>query len=363
MKIKINKSLIISTCLKVLLSGNLFVFWAFPASTTYQLKNFSFGSGGGNDLGSTNYKSEVLTGEQAAANLSGSTYELLPGLIATQLANVPSVVSFENQSNNYNKLQLIVNTAGNPSDTLYAIAISDDAFTTTNYVQSDATVAETLGSEDWQTYTSWGGATGTTIIGLTPDTTYTVKLKAKQGSFTEGSWGPTAQASTDPLSISFDLDTASSDQETSAPYQINFSDLTSNTVNDSTEQLWVDFSTNANYGGAVYIYGSQAGLYSSATDYLISAVSGNLAALSEGFGLQGVSASQSSGGPFSLTTAFDLSDDNVAEITTSPQELFAASAPVTAGRGSILSKAKVTDLTPAANDYSNIFTVVAVGSF
>jgi hypothetical protein len=139
--------------------------FAFPASTNFQLKDFGYGGGGLANGTSSNYAIEGIAGEQNATTLDGTTYDLGPGLQFTNQANVPPAPTFTNPANYYNKLKLVLNTGNNPSDTVFAIAISSDNFATdTRYVQSDNTVGATLGLEDYRTYTSFGGASGFNIM-------------------------------------------------------------------------------------------------------------------------------------------------------------------------------------------------------
>ncbi len=352
--------------LKRLLSlpAGAFLILALPASTNYQLKDFGYGGGGVGNGTSSNYAIEGIAGEQNATQLSGATYDLGPGLQFTNQANVPVAPTFTNPSSYYNKLKVVLDVSGNPSDTVFAIAISTDSFVSdTRYVQSDSTVGATLGLEDYQTYTAWGGASGTLIIGLLPATTYEVKVKAMQGKFTETGYGPTASASTVSPQLTFDIDVSASDTETGPPFTTNFGSLIATTVTDSPEKIWVDFTTNGESGGRVYVYGSNAGLSSTRAAYTISAVTGNLTSLSEGFGAQGSTATQSSGGPFAIATAYSLSSNNVAITDTSIREIFTTSAPTTGGRGSFLLKAKSSAVTPAASDYTESLTVIASASF
>lgn len=336
----------------------------FPASSNYSLKSFSTSAGGDNTLTSSNYGLEGNLGEQGSDSLSSSNYQNLPGLLYTQMANTPTAPTVANGSDYTNKLLVTVNIAGNPTDTKYAIAVSDDNFVTTQYVQSDNTVGSTLGSEDWQIYSDWGSGSGEFVVGLTPDTTYYFKVKAEQGAFSESPWGPVASAATSALSISFDIDVSATDSETSAPYTMDLGNLSSGSVITSTEKVWVDLSTNAPNGGFVYVFGSNGGLYSSKNDYTISAVSGNLTALSEGFGIQYNSLAESSGGPMAVSSPYDGTSEVVGIVSTSPQEIFTtSSAPIVAGRASFVTKAKITALTPAAADYADTLTVISAASF
>jgi hypothetical protein len=340
----------------------VFIFLALPASTTYELKDFGFGSGGGSST-STTYGMTAITGEQSGGKLTSTTYDLGSGMVFTNQANVPSAPSFTNPANYYNKLLVTLVAGENPSDAVYAIAISSDNFVTTQYVQSDSTVGATLGIEDYQTYTAWGGASGTLIIGLTANTTYKVKVKAMQGSKTETDYGPVATQATVGPKLSFDIDVSATDTETAAPFTTNLGNLSPGVVTNSPQRVWVDFDTNAENGGRVYIKGSNNGLASTRAGYTIGAVSGNLAALQEGFGVQGVSATQSAGGPFTLVPAYNLTSDNVAVSDTTIREIFTASTPVASGRGSFQLKAKATAVTPAASDYQEVLTVITSASF
>lgn len=333
-----------------------------PTSTNYTLSNHSFGSGGGIGT-STSYSIQANTGEIGSNALTSNSYKTLPGLIFTQLANVPTA-ALTNDDFYYNKLGLVIGTEGNPADTEYAIAISSDSFTTTEYVQSDNTIGSTLGTEDWQTYADWGGSSGEFIVGLTPNTTYSVKIKARRGEYTEGPFGPIDTATTSNLTLSFDIDISAIDEETEAPYSISLGTVAPNSITSANENIWIDLSTNAAHGGRVYVSGGSGGLYSANAGYTISAVSADLSSISEGFGIQSVSASQSSGGPFIALSPYDGSTDVVGGISTTPNSVFSTSnLPVTNARGDIAVKVKTKDLTPAANDYTETLTFIAAALF
>ncbi|MEX2054583.1 MAG: hypothetical protein WD972_00235 [Candidatus Andersenbacteria bacterium] len=336
---------------------------ALPASTNYKLQGFGFGSGGTADSNSTNYRLNAITGEVSDDETASANYVVGPGLNFTQQADVPPAPSFTNPENYYDKLLLVIAPGPNPSDALFAVAISDDDFVTTEYVQSDGTVGATLGSEDYQTYAAWGGGSGENVIGLEADTTYKVKVKAMHGDFTETGYSATATAATVSPQLTFDIDVSATDTDTSPPYTIALSDLTAGSVITSAEKIWVDLSTNGNSGGTVYVVGSNAGLQSSHTAYTIASASANLTAASEGFGAQGSTATQSSGGPFSIAAAYNLSSENVGVTDTTIRDIFTTANPITAGRGSFLVKAKSSSVTPAAADYTETLTLIAAALF
>lgn len=340
----------------------LFIFLAFPASTNYSIKSYEFGGGGGS-LDSTNYALEGILG-QVSASMSSAFYNVRSGLIFAQMANIPPAPTLTNSSNWYNKLLLIIAIGNNPSDTKFAVAISDDNWVTTKWVQSDNTVDSTLGIEDYQTYANWGSGTGENIIGLTPNTTYWVRVKALQGEFSGTDLGPQASATTSNPTLDFDIDVSSSDTETAAPYTVAFGSLTAGSVNTATNKVWIDIATNGEAGGYVYISDLNAGLKSSAINYTISAVTGDLASLSEGFGAQSSTDTETSGGPLLPLSPFNGASETVGIINTSIRELYSTSGvPITGGRGSFVLKVKPSNITPASSDYSDTLTIIASGTF
>ncbi|MDE2026727.1 MAG: hypothetical protein KGJ07_09650, partial [Patescibacteria group bacterium] len=173
--------------------GRYFPVFADLQSTTYSIKEYDFGSGGKLSNTSTTYSLYGNTGQFDGLSLNSTTYTALPGLTYGLTSNVPPAPSFSNPGSSSNSLSLTLNTGSNPSDTVFAIAISPDAFgSTTKYVQADDTVGN---NPVWQTNTVWG-ASGFTVIGLSSGTTYTVKVSAKQGIYAQSGYGPTAAATT-----------------------------------------------------------------------------------------------------------------------------------------------------------------------
>lgn len=349
--------------LLALSSSAYFMLFAFPASTNYSLKSFEFGSGGEYNMGSTNYFLEGLSGETASERQSSTNYAANSGLQFVQMANTPDTPLFTNDDDWYDKLKIVIAASNNPSDTGFAVAISKDNFTTTQYVKSDNTVGSNLTLSDFKTYAGWGGATGTLIIGLDANTTYKVKVKARQGRYTEGPWGPVAQADTAGVSVSMDIDIAPTDTETSPPYTVSVGDLQAGSVVTASDRVWIDFDTNAYNGGAVYVRGQNTGLYSAKSAHTISSASTDLATAASGYGLQGVSVTQTSGGPLALVAPYNGAGDNVGIVDTTFREILTSTAPIIAGRASFYTKAKITATTPAADDYTDLLTIVVSAVF
>jgi hypothetical protein len=334
-----------------------FLFGALPSTSNYQLNSYGFGSGGTAGSSTSNYALEGISGELSGQTGTTSNYSLKPGFIETQQANVPKISAFDNGSGRfYNKLHFVIDQQANPADALYALQISTSSNFTTgvNYVKSDLTIGPVLVVADYQTYAAFGGASGTNIIGLTPNTTYYLRAKATQGQFTESAYGPSASASTVNPSISFSI----------SPTSVTFGSLLPNTITDTTSSISLTFDTNASNGGDIYVSGQNGGLLSAATSNTITAVSGDLSSLSRGFGARVTATGQSSGGPLSAVSPYNSGTATVVGVTDSTiRKMISSTAQVNTGTASVILKAKVTGADAAANDYKEILTMLASASF
>lgn len=338
-----------------------FLLGALPSSTNYSLNSYGFGSGGSANSTSTNYGLNATAGEQAGST-SSTNYNLGAGEKYLKQANV-STITLVNNARWYNKLLVTIGPQNNPSDALFAIAISSDGFTTTQYVKSDHTIGSTLTRADYATYTGWGGASGVYVVSLSDSTTYSVKSKAYRGAYTESGYGPVATAITSPPLLTFHIDIAATDISTSPPYLIDLGELLANSVIASTNRVWTTLDTNAESGGIVYVSGQNAGLRSSSANYTIASASGDLSSLAEGFGARITSTAQGSGGPLVGSPAYNVSGSNVGVTDTQIRNLFTSVTPIISGRGSFILQAKSQNLTPSSQDYQEILTVIASASF
>lgn len=260
---KKNKSIVVLILYAVCCMLYVPYVFAGPQSTTYELKDFGLGAGGEASISSTTYSLFGTIGEQDVASISSNTYALGGGLNLTLQAAVPPAPTVTNPGTNYDRLFITIQTGGNPTDTLFAIAITDGA--TIRYVQNDRTMGTTLGSEDWLPYSGaitagWGGTGGFYVTNLKNNTTYTVSVKAKQGMFTESGWGPgTSQTTSDPT-FTFGVDSST----------ITFSNLNAgNSYTDSTKSTVITTSTNAYNGYLVYGYEIQPLTHTTNTAYTI----------------------------------------------------------------------------------------------
>lgn len=349
-----------------------FLFAALPSTTNYELNSYGFGSGGTANSTTTNYALEGITGELSGQTASTTNFQTKPGFIQTQQADVPKV-ALTNPSNYYDKLKIVIDTQNNPTDALYALQVCVGVdFTpgtlacsgTTLYVKSDDTLGSTLALTDYQTYSAWGSAGGTTIIGLSANTTYFIHAKATQGKFTESGYGPSSSAATVGQSLSFCLYTAT------PPFtcagggsSVAFGGLLPATPTNSPNNIGVDFATNADFGGNVYIHDLNSGLTSTQASYTLASATANLASVNEGYGAQIASVTQTTGGPFSKVSPFDGASNNVGGLSTTISTIFSSSAPLTGGSGSIQLQVRPSNATPEATDYTDTITLVAAASF
>lgn len=332
------------------------LFASSPTSTNFTLKAYDFGNGGGSSS-TSNYNLNGTTGLQTGAPQSSTNFGLKPGEIPTQDTNVPPAGTLSNPDNTYNKLKLVIATGSNPSDTKFAIAISNDNFATTQYVQNDNGVGSVLGIEDYQTYTVWGGAGGFNILSLVPNTSYQIRVSALQGNFTGSAFGPASTAvSTSQPSIAFGVSTS---LNSTPPFELNFPSLLPNTVVSANAQAVVTLTSNAAFGGAVYIKDSNSGLFSASKSFTLTSASTDLTAAASGYGAQVTTTSQTSGGPFSSAAPFSGVNDNVGVLSSNPQVAINTSGPLVTGTANIALKAKTASATPAAQDYSDTLTIIA----
>jgi len=342
----------------MLLTGGLFA--TMPASSSYQLHNYGFGSGGTAGSTSANYSLNATTGETSNTQSTSATYKARSGNQNSQQSNVPAAPSFTNPSSYYDRLKFIIDNGNNPTDAKFSIAISTDNFTTTNYVQLDDTIGST---KVYQTYANWGGASGQLVVGLAPSTTYYMKVNAMQGNFTETEYSSVVSVATVAPNISFDIDVSPIDTSTSPPYATSFGNLLPATVTNTPDKVWASIATNANNGASVYISSANGGLKSNTNGFTLASATADLSAVSTGYGAQGLTATQSSGGPLSIASPYNVASQNVGILDSTVRTLFTASAPITGGRGSMQLKARAAAQTPEGSDYTDTLTLIAAAAF
>lgn len=338
-----------------------FLFAALPQTTNYQLNSYGFGSGGAVSSTAT-YSLEGTTGELTGVSAGTANATTKPGYVETQQAHVPNLSSLDNNGGEYyNKLHFVIDEQGNPADAKYLIAVSTDNFASdTRYLKTDGTLASTVSTTYYQTYSSWGGPAGSLIIGLEPNTTYSVKLKATQGDFTESNFGPALSEDTAEPSLTFGLETST---QPTAPFSVDLGTLNAGDINTTDSTVNTSLTTNGASGAGVYILGKNGALKSNSTGSQIDAVSDDLANLTRGFGVQNSSVDEASGGPYTVESPYDVTGTYVGIVTAINRSLYSSSSPVTGGVGTLVLKAKSATDDVAASDYQEVLTFVAAGNF
>lgn len=221
------------------------IYAAFPKSANYEMHNYSFGAGGTTNSTSSNFGVNGIAGEVEFGNPGSTNFKAGSGLTYLLKANVPGAPTLSLPANNYDRILFVINTNNNPSDTTYALQISTTSnfSSNVNYIKQDGTISSTLTAADYKTYANWGGASGTFVTGLTSNTTYFIRVKARQGKYTESEYGPQAAATTSFASLTFTINNPT----------ITFSNLNAgNSYTDSGKSDTLTTTTNAFNGYTVY---------------------------------------------------------------------------------------------------------------
>lgn len=306
-------------------------------------------------MSNSTYNGQASLGERSQSNALGASNTEEAGGVQTEQLAVPQAPTLSNGSGTfYNKLGITLNnsmgTSTYPTDVTFAIEIATTSnFTSPNYIQTGGVLGA---SPFYQSYASWGGASGSFIVNLNPSTTYYVKVAAMQAKYTNTEFGPSASLATVAPSIAF----------TVSPNSVSLGSLLAGLVVTSSNVTF-GLTTNAGSGGNVYVSGTNNGLHSTTNGYTISSLTGNLASNSEGFGLQGTGSSQTSGGPFTINSPYNGSANNVGIENTSFAQLFSSANPITSGSATMDIQAKSATGDPAGSDYSEILNFIASASF
>lgn len=377
-------------------------------SPTYRILDPTISSGGGVST-SPSYSLLSSVNPTADRRLTSTSYAIKSGFPNGIYANVPLILCAEgntdagnsnclNFPNNAgaqgecgtpgctNRIKVEIDPQNNPIDTLYLVGIFDNTTNTQYYLQSDHTLDITYDISDYMTICDIEGKDtrsgsgcevltdpnwdedlqSANVFGLTSNRSYTVQVRALHGDFTESEWSPTETATTEALTLSFDLDIAGSGgfaTETASPYAINLGVLTPEVVITSTDRIWFDINTNNAGGLSLHMKDLHNGLYS--TSFTIPSISEDLAVDTDengGFGAKITSATQASLGPIQSDPTYNTTNpDEVGLLSTTPELLFFTNntginqGQVSNGRASIVLKALAKITTPSGA-YSDTIT-------
>ena len=381
------------------------------SSTSYKILNPSVTSGGGVST-STGYALLSAAGQVGAdTRLESTNYRMRSGFPHTFQAHVPKIACFETTTNGgstnclnipgaagmigvcgengcYDRAKLEIDDQNNPIDTLFLVALSDDSWTTTYYLQSDHSISTSYDINDYMTQCelegrdsddsncddsgdgNWDeGLQRYNVLSINPNSTYLIQVRAVHGDFTETQYSTTGTATTTVPSISLDLDVAATDSETAYPYSIDLGVLGNTTPTTATDSIWIDIGTNAINGVNVNVRDLNAGL-SFASDLIPSETEDmNNDDGDGGYGLKATGTGQTSLGPLMSNSTFNTTGANeVGAMTTSNTQIFYTNTvgsnfgQINAGRGRIRVKAKAF-LSLITGNYTDIITFTAIGSW
>lgn len=335
------------------------------SGNNYSIENPNFDAGGMEST-STNYGIKSSIGDVGDASSSSANYQAQPGFISPVFPGVPAQPSLTNTGGTlYNSLDFIVATANNPSDVEYAIAISPDSFTTTYFIQADNTLGNTVA---WKDYISWGSGAGGRVTGLSANTTYQIKVKARYQMHTETAYSLTASASTVGPSFIMTISGVSSNttiagQTTTVattPTSINYGSLVQDVAAVAAQQITITtnasggYSTTLQQDGPLRRGGRQIDPVSGTND---TPVAFPVSVSTGAFGYHTTDANLCTGN----VTRF-APDDTYAQATTQALEIACSLTPVT-GQSTYVVYKVLTGSLQAAGSYSNIITYISAGKY
>lgn len=264
----------------------------------------------------------------------------------------------------YNKARFEIDTNDNPTDTLYAVMISQDNFVSDiRYINGSNFWPETISTHnlsDFLTKADWE-TEDFNIQGLQSGTTYYIRIFALHGDFTQTQPGPIANATTSSGSVFFDIDIEDQygiSAETAPPHNIYFTgayELIGGSAPITAEdRIWLDAGTNSQGGMAIITYGINGGLKSNTTGQTIVSASVDLNTASDGYGIQSEYTSQDTYsylGTITQTTDYAGSGNTVGIIGTTATKVYESSTPIFNGRMALKVIAKPGTNKAAATDY------------
>ncbi len=338
-------------------------------STNYRVEDSIFDSGG-EISNSANYRSRDSIGDVETGSSVSTTFKSILGFQPGAYPGIPGVPTLTNTGGTmYDSLDFIIATGnGQQVDTTYAIAISNDNFATTNYIQTDDTVGSTAA---WQSYTGWNSGTGETVTGLASGSTYKIKVKARYGPDSESGFSSEDSATTAGPTLTVAITGVSSGitiasettTVTSTATTMGFGSLTVGDAFPNIAAQTVTVTTNA-AGGYTSTVQQNNNLTSSQGDTIatVSGTNASPAAFDTGvtqgrFGYHTTDSSLCTG-----TSARFSSANTYAALDVTPYEVACNSSVATAEATDIVYKLVIGAL-QEAGDYQNVITYITTATY
>ncbi|NLZ24253.1 hypothetical protein GX888_00685 [Candidatus Dojkabacteria bacterium] len=380
----------------------LLLYGAELDSTNYKIVGATTKGGGTLESVSKDYSALIEVGRISNNPRNYSTnYKIFTSPEQAFLPAVPDIVCFEATSSGstncqsgpsdlltggmvaicgpsgcYDRARFEIDTNGNPTDTLYAVMISQDNFVSdTRYIDGTTFTPEyqsTHNLNDFLTKNDWESE-DFNIKGLQPNTTYNIRVFALKGDFTQTDPGPIATTTTSGGSVFFDIDIADENginAETSPPHNIYFTGayalIGGSAPTTAEDRIWLDGSSNSRGGFAILVRGVNGGLKSPTTGQTVLSANANLDTSPDGFGLQNEYIAQGSYsylGTLSATSNYSSSGNSVGIVGTTDTKVYDASGPLFDGRMALKVIAKPGTDKSAGTDYQETVYLLLVPRF
>ena len=158
------------------------------------------------------------------------------------------------------------------------------------------------------------------------------------------------------LAITFSLSANSSD----------FGVITTSAIKSASPNITLTTTTNANSGFTLTVRdegsGTNPGLYNSVGSYLVASSTATLATSTEGYGIQGATNGNGTGGTITIAATYNKTSNDVGGLLRTAQTLATAGSPVNLREVVVTHKASVSGLTKSGS-YADIITYICTGNF
>lgn len=383
-------------------------------STNYKIVGPTVDSGGGTST-STNFSLLSSIGNPTAdARLTSASYLMSSGFPSEFQANVPLIRCVESSTINsttaclhfpaangaqgecgtpgcYDRIKLEIDHQNNPIDGLFLVQLIDQTSLVEYYLQSDNSIATIYDINDYQTICQiegrdpragsgcvistdpqWDGTLQRyNVYGLIPGRTYSVRVRALNGDFTETQYSPATNVTLVYPTISLNIRTLDDSSDTNVCDLQNVSDTTvvnldlvDNGVGECA--FGVATATNSINGMQVTIDSSATGLYNGSHSMAYVDNDGTFNMGTEEYGIANTTTAT---GMTANNTAGYTYQTNTSPIPTTPNNFTSSTSFVNYAAGidatdlTRLMLGLTVSLTTPTGSYSDTITFNAIGSF